>query len=90
MPLVASCSESRDSYGYSRHSRNGRLDYEHKTRRKGELLTLSYMLALTRQHTDQENEYTNTYCFGSLKAKVKKTDHTIANDDVVGGISKGN
>ena len=31
-----------------------------------------------------------TYRFGSLKAKVKKTDHTIANDDVVGGISKGN
>ena len=41
--------------GYSHHSWNGRLDYEHKTRRKGERLTLSYMLALTRQHTDQEN-----------------------------------
>ena len=39
--------------GYSHHSWNGRLDYEHKTRRQGERFTLSYMLALTRQHTDQ-------------------------------------
>jgi hypothetical protein len=43
--------------GYSHQSWNGRLDFEHKTRREGERLTLSYMLALTRQHTDQENEY---------------------------------
>ena len=52
----------RDSYwmpGYSHHSWNGRLDYQHKTRRKGELLTLSYMLALTRQRTEQENSYTD-------------------------------
>ena len=49
--------------GYSHHSWNGRLDYEHKTRRKGERLTLSYMLALTRQHSDQENTYTEiAYC----------------------------
>ena len=44
---------------YNHHSWNGRLDYEHKTRRKGELFTLSYMLALTRQHSEQEDEYTN-------------------------------
>ena len=43
--------------GYSHSSWNGRLDFEHKTRRKGERFTLSYMLALTRQHTDQENTY---------------------------------
>ena len=43
--------------GYSHQSWDGRLDYEHKTRRKGERFTLSYMLALTRQHTDQENTY---------------------------------
>jgi len=30
-----------------------------------------------------------TYRFGSLKASVKKTEHSIDNDDVVGGISKG-
>ena len=51
----------RDKYwmpGYSHHSWNGRLDYQHKTRRRGELFTLSYMLALTRQRTEQENSYT--------------------------------
>jgi hypothetical protein len=31
-----------------------------------------------------------TWRFGSLKASVKKTEHSIDNDDVVGGISKGN
>ena len=45
--------------GYSHHSWNGRLDYQHKTRRKGELFTLSYMLALTRQRTEQESNYTD-------------------------------
>ena len=45
--------------GYSHHSWNGRLDYQHKTRRKGELFTLSYMLALTRQYTEQESSYTD-------------------------------
>jgi hypothetical protein len=30
-----------------------------------------------------------TYRFGSLKANVKKTEHSIDNDDVVGGITKG-
>ena len=32
--------------GYRHHSWDGRLDYQHKTRRKGEMFTLSYMLAL--------------------------------------------
>ncbi|MBO4804037.1 MAG: outer membrane beta-barrel protein [Muribaculaceae bacterium] len=44
---------------YSHHSWNGRMDYEHKMRRSGERLTLSYMLALTRQHTEQETNYSN-------------------------------
>ena len=134
----------RDKYwmpGYSHHSWNERLDYQHKTRRKGELLTLSYMLALTRQRTEQENScslqrsflsedrltvrisandlfrkyrhYTDcttqgdilgysdsanrasminfsiSYRFGKLKASVKKTETTIDNSDVVGGITKG-
>ena len=126
---------------YSHHSWNGRLDYQHKTRRKGELFTLSYMLALTRQRTEQENScslqrsflsedrltvrisandlfrkyrhYTDcttqgdilgysdsanrasminfsiSYRFGKLKASVKKTETTIDNSDVVGGITKG-
>ena len=44
---------------YNHHSWNGRLDYEHKTRRKGEQFTLSYMIALTHQHSAQEENYTN-------------------------------
>ena len=31
-----------------------------------------------------------SYRFGKLKASVKKTEHSIDNDDVVGGITKGN
>ena len=45
--------------GYNHHSWNGRLDYQHKTRREGELFTLSYMLALTRQNDQQETNYTD-------------------------------
>ena len=72
--------------GYSHHSWNGRLDYEHKTRREGERLTLSYMLALTRQHTDQENEYTNLvgnpfdYTHSLQTERERFTEHTFQAD----------
>ena len=33
--------------------------------------------------------FTLAYRFGRLKASVKKADHTIENNDVVGGISRG-
>ena len=72
--------------GYSHHSWNGRLDYEHKTRRKGERLTLSYMLALTRQHTDQENEYSELvnapflYTGRLLTERERFTEHTFQVD----------
>ena len=46
-----SYSESSWLPDYGHHSWNGRFDYEHKTRRNGEKLTLSYMLALTRKQT---------------------------------------
>ena len=72
--------------GYSHQSWNGRLDYEHKTRRKGERFTLSYMLALTRQHTDQENTYSEqdnapfSYT-GSLQTERERfTEHTLQAD----------
>ena len=72
--------------GYSHSSWNGRLDYEHKTRRKGERFTLSYMLALTRQHSDQENTYSElmnapfTYT-GSLQTERERfTEHTFQAD----------
>lgn len=72
--------------GYSHHSWNGRLDYEHKTRRKGERLTLSYMLALTRQHTDEENTYDKLvnppFAYtGSLQTERERfTEHTLQAD----------
>ena len=72
--------------GYSHHSWNGRLDYEHRTRRKGERITLSYMLALTRQHTDQENSYTDLLntpfpYSGSLQTERERfTEHTFQAD----------
>ena len=78
-----------DSYwmpSYSHHSWNGRLDYEHKTRRKGEMFTLSYMLALTRQHSDQEDNYSNlqnapfNYTGMLLKSREHFTEHTLQAD----------
>ncbi len=38
---------------YYHRSWDGRLDYQHKTHREGELMTLSYMLAITRQSADE-------------------------------------
>ncbi len=71
---------------YNHNSWNGRLDYEHRTRRKGELLTLSYMLALTRQHSEQEDTYTdmqNTpFNYTGLIAGTREhfTEHTFQAD----------
>jgi len=72
--------------GYSHQSWDGRLDYEHKTRRKGERFTLSYMLALTCQHTNQENTYSElenapfSYT-GSLQTERERfTEHTLQGD----------
>ena len=71
---------------YSHSSWNGRLDFEHKTRRKGERFTLSYMLALTRQHSDEENTYSEllnvpfSYT-GSLQTERERfTEHTFQAD----------
>ena len=72
--------------GYSHQSWNGRLDYEHKTRRQGERITLSYMLALTRQHTDQENTYGDmlntpfTYDSSLQSSRERFTEHTLQAD----------
>ncbi len=73
---------------YNHHSWNGRLDYEHKTRRKGELFTLSYMLALTRQHSTQEDNYSNMqnvpfdYTGFLLNTREHFTEHTFQADYV--------
>ena len=72
--------------GYQHHSWNGRFDYEHKTRRKGERFTLSYMLALTRQHTNQENTYTGIvnapfpYSGIMMTERERFTEHTFQAD----------
>ncbi len=72
--------------GYSHHSWNGRLDYEHKTRRKGERFTLSYMLALTRQHTERENTYPDQvnapfgYTWSLQQERERFTEHTFQAD----------
>ena len=73
---------------YNHHSWNGRLDYEHKTRRKSELFTLSYMLALTRQHSTQESSYSNMqsvpfdYTGFLLNTREHFTEHTFQADYV--------
>lgn len=71
---------------YNHHSWNGRLDYEHKTHRKGEQITLSYMLGLTRQHTTQEHNYLNMqnvpfdYTGILLNSREHFTEHTFQAD----------
>ena len=72
--------------GYNHHSWNGRFDYQHKTHLDGERLTLSYMLALTRQHADQENTYTDMqnvsfpYTGSLINEREHFTEHTFQVD----------
>ncbi|MBR1543556.1 MAG: outer membrane beta-barrel protein [Muribaculaceae bacterium] len=44
-------------YNGSYYSLDGRFDYQHRTHRKDELLTLSYMLSTSRQKSDYEQLY---------------------------------
>ncbi len=73
---------------YYHHSWNGRFDYEHKTHRKDEKFTLSYMLALTRQHTEQETNYVDAldipfnYTGFLLNSREHFTEHTFQADYV--------
>ena len=73
---------------YNHHSWSGRLDYEHKTHRKGEKFTLSYMLALTRQRTEQETNYVDSqdcpfnYTGFLLNSREHFTEHTFQADYV--------
>ena len=73
---------------YYHHSWNGRLDYEHKTHRKDEKFTLSYMLALTRQHSEQETNYVDAldipfnYTGFLLNSREHFTEHTFQADYV--------
>ena len=40
---------------------NGRADFEHRTAREGETLTLSYMMSTTRNKSENDQEFTETY-----------------------------
>ena len=74
--------------GYGYQSWDGRLDYEHKTHRKGEQLTLSYMLELTRHHNEQETTYSQMvnvpFAYSGFLSKLRErfTEHTFQIDYV--------
>ncbi|MBR1787746.1 MAG: outer membrane beta-barrel protein [Bacteroidaceae bacterium] len=67
---------------YMHHSWQGRADYERRTRRRDERWTLSYMLALTRQHIDDETLYSElsdvpfTYTGLMTRSREHFTEHT--------------
>ena len=43
---------------YNMYNLGGRMDYQHKTHRAGEVLTASYQLQMSRSHQDTEQRYT--------------------------------
>ena len=74
--------------GYSVLDIGGRLDYQHKTHLDGEVLTLSYMLAVTRQHTIFRQMYNNmvnfpvNYTSYDQNTRERFTEHTFQIDYV--------
>ena len=74
--------------GYSYFNLGGRLDYQHKTHLDGEVLTLSYMLAATRQHTIFHQMYNNmvnfpvSYTSYDQNTRERFTEHTFQIDYV--------
>ncbi len=85
---IYSYTESCYTPSYSHHSWNGQLNYEHRTHRKDEKITFSYMLALTRQHSVQETTYSNLADFpygydGYMQSSRERfTEHTLQLDYV--------
>ena len=69
--------------GYSVIDIGGRFDYQHKTHLDGEVLTLSYMLAATRQHTTFRQAYSNmvnfpvSYTSYDQNTRERFTEHTF-------------
>ena len=74
--------------GYSLIDIGGRFDYQHKTHLDGEVLTLSYMLAATRQHTTFRQAYSNmvnfpvSYTSYDQNTRERFTEHTFQIDYV--------
>lgn len=46
---------------YYAYNFGGRLDYQHKTRKEGEVFTASYQLQTTRSHQDKTEQYLNIF-----------------------------
>ena len=73
---------------YSYVNLGGRFDYQHKTHLDGEILTLSYMLAATRQHTIFRQMYNNmvnfpvSYTSYDQNTRERFTEHTFQIDYV--------
>jgi len=67
---------------------DGRVDYEHKTMRPGEILTLSYMLSQTGQNDNQEHAYFDlvnpsfAYTGYSQRLRERYVEHTLQADYV--------
>ena len=74
--------------GYSLIDIGGRFDYQHKTHLDGEVFTLSYMLAATRQHTTFRQAYSNmvnfpvSYTSYDQNTRERFTEHTFQIDYV--------
>ena len=74
--------------GYSDLNLGGRFDYQHKTHLDGEVLTLSYMLAATRQQTTFRQTYSNmvnfpvSYTSYDQNTRERFTEHTFQIDYV--------
>ena len=71
---------------YYNHSWNGRFDYEHRTQRKNERLTFSYMLNFTRSKMNQHTTYDDLvnapmdYTTMDNDKKERFTEHTFQLD----------
>lgn len=72
--------------GYGFFSFNGRFDYQHRTHRKDETLTLSYLLSTTRNTNNGENSYSEVsgidlgYDFSSTANRENFIEHTLQFD----------
>lgn len=67
---------------YKQYNFNGRVDYQHKTHRNGEVLTLSYMGVATRNDQNTDNAFSNlvnvpfAYTGYEKRQKEKFFEHT--------------
>ena len=71
---------------YSYQDWNGRFDYQHKTRREDEVLTLSYMLSTTNRRDDERHEFAElrnvpfAYSGYEKQSHERFFEHTVQGD----------